>query len=90
MRMSSISVCEWINASAPKIPNSAMSAQQQKARKTAFPETRFASAVSRRPRAREMSVLTPTPVPVPRPIMMFCAGNARDSADRQFSETRET
>ena len=84
--------CVWerINAFAPKIPNSATSSQQQKQRKIAVPVTRFASSGSFLPKARDTRVLTPTPVPVARPIMMFCAGNASESAERQSSETRAT
>ena len=72
------------------MPKSATSSQQHSERNTAVPATRPASCVSRRPSARETSVLTPTPVPVPRPIMMFCAGKASDSADRQSSDTIAT
>ena len=64
-------VWELIKALAPKMPNRAMTAQQQMLRKTPLPATRLAFFESRRPRARDTSVVTPTPVPVPRPIMMF-------------------
>ena len=79
-----------MKASEPKIPKSAITAQQQKLRKTAFPATRLACFPSPRPNARDTRALTPTPVPVPRPIIIFCAGNARESAERQSSETRAT
>ena len=88
--MSGRLVWELMNALAPKMPNRAMIAQQHTLRNTPLPATRLALLVSRRPRARDTSVVTPTPVPVPRPIIIFCAGNARDSADRQFSDTRAT
>jgi hypothetical protein len=83
-------VWELMNAFAPKMPKRAMIAQQQKLRKIAFPAARHALLESLRPRARETIVLTPTPVPVPRPIIIFCAGKARDKAERQSSDTFAT
>ena len=88
--MEAMSVCEWMKASAKKIPKIAMIAQQHRQRNRLFPATRLASLLSRLPSARESIVDTPTPVPVPRPMRMFCAGNASESAERQSSDTFAT
>ena len=88
--MDSISVCEWMKASAKKIPKIAIIIQQHTQRNRLFPATRLASLLSRLPRARESIVETPTPVPVARPMRTFCAGNASESAERQSSDTFAT
>ena len=88
--MDSMSVCEWIKASAKKMPKIAMTAQQHRQRNMLLPATRLASLPSRLPSARESSVETPTPVPVAKPMRMFCAGNASESAERQSSDTFAT
>ncbi len=79
-----------MKASAPKMPNRAISTQQQKQRKIAVPAVLPASSRSPLPSAREIRVLTPTPVPVASPIMMFWAGKASERAERQSSDTMET
>ena len=56
------------------------------------PLTAALSALSKffSPRLRDSRALIPTPVPEATAIIRFCTGNARDTAARAFSPSRDT